>query len=89
MGDNQTLDIIANLSRRVYSLEQQLRDTQGNCEKLAEELAKVKYISECNTEDIIDLDERTQPKEEATVEPDESIPKYWSELVLKIYGGIR
>lgn len=32
-------DLLANLARRVSSLESQLRDTQGNVEKLAEELA--------------------------------------------------
>jgi hypothetical protein len=57
------IDLLANLARRVASLEQQLISTQTNVEKLAEELAKVKYIGECNTEDIIDLDQRTQPKE--------------------------
>jgi hypothetical protein len=36
-------DLLANLARRVASLEQQLRDTQGNVEKLAEELATVKH----------------------------------------------
>jgi hypothetical protein len=45
-------DLLANLARRVEylerkatSLEQQLRDTQGNVEKLAEELATVKHQS--------------------------------------------
>jgi hypothetical protein len=56
-------DLIANLARRVASLEQQLRDTQGNVEKLAEELATVKHLAESNTQDIAFLDERTQPKE--------------------------
>jgi hypothetical protein len=36
-------DLLANLARRVSSLEQQLRDTQGNVEKLAEELANTKH----------------------------------------------
>jgi vacuolar-type H+-ATPase subunit I/STV1 len=36
-------DLIANLARRVASLEQQLSATQGNLEKLAEELAEVKH----------------------------------------------
>jgi hypothetical protein len=42
-------DLLANLANRVHSLEQQLRDTQGNVEKLAEELSTVKH--------------ETQPKE--------------------------
>jgi hypothetical protein len=50
-------DLLANLARRASSLEQQLSATQANTEKLAEELANVKYICE------IDLDQRTQPKE--------------------------
>jgi predicted RNase H-like nuclease (RuvC/YqgF family) len=67
-------DLIANLARRVSSLEQQLRDTQGNVEKLAEELANTKHrVSkhatmfgaveervETLTSDIITLDERSQ-----------------------------
>ncbi|MEH7246489.1 hypothetical protein V7114_06775 [Neobacillus niacini] len=56
-------DLLANLARRVASLEQQLSATQSNVEKLAEELASVKYIGECNTEDIIDLDQHNRTKE--------------------------
>jgi hypothetical protein len=36
-------DLLANLARRVASLEQQLRDTQGNVEKLAEELENANH----------------------------------------------
>jgi NAD-specific glutamate dehydrogenase len=64
-------DILANLARRVASLEQQLRDTQSNVEKLAEELANVKYLTE-------------EP-----VTPDESIPQYWAEALIRFYGGNR
>ncbi|AZU61047.1 hypothetical protein CHR53_07155 [Neobacillus mesonae] len=39
----QVIDMLANLARRVASLESQLRDTQGNVEKLGEEIAAVKY----------------------------------------------
>jgi TolA-binding protein len=45
MNENYVIDVIANLARRVSSLEQQLRDTQGNVEKLAEELATVRHVS--------------------------------------------
>jgi hypothetical protein len=45
-------DILANLARRVASLEQQLRDTQRNLETFAEQ-------TESNTKDIRTLDERT------------------------------
>lgn len=67
-------DLLANLARRVSSLEQQLRDTQGNVERLAEELANTRHrVSkhagmfgiveervEMLTSDIITLDERSQ-----------------------------
>jgi hypothetical protein len=70
----QITDLIANLARRVSSLEQQLRDTQSNLEKLAEELANTRHhvskhasmfgiveerVGMLN-DDIITLDERSQ-----------------------------
>jgi TolA-binding protein len=88
VADSQFLDLIANLARRVASLEQQLSATQGNVEKLAEELANVKYLTESNEQDIAMLDERTQPTEEL-VTPDESIPQYWAEALIRFYGGSR
>jgi predicted nucleic acid-binding Zn-ribbon protein len=63
MNENYVVDIIANLARRVHSLESQLHDTQGNVEKLAEELATVKHLVVSNEQDIAMLDERTMPKE--------------------------
>jgi hypothetical protein len=81
-------DLLANLARRVASLEQQLSATQGNVEKLAEELANVKHLTESNEQDIAMLDERTQQTEEP-VTPDESIPQYWAEALIKFYGGNR
>jgi hypothetical protein len=67
-------DLIANLARRVSSLESQLSATQSNVEKLAEELANTKHrvgkhaamfgiVEErvgMLTDDIITLDERSQ-----------------------------
>jgi hypothetical protein len=64
-------DLLANLARRVASLESQLSDTQHNVEKLAEELANVKHLTE----------------EPAT--PDEAIPQYWAEALIRFYGGNR
>lgn len=52
------LDLIANLSRRVASLESQLKDTQGNQERQAEELAEQRYISLALDDDIANMDER-------------------------------
>jgi len=48
------LDLLANLARRVTSLERQLADTQRNLEKFAQQ-------TESNTHDIAFLDERTAP----------------------------
>jgi chromosome segregation ATPase len=67
-------DLLANLARRVASLEQQLSATQGNVEKLAEELANAKHRVSKHatmfgnvedelvrlTDDIFTLDERSQ-----------------------------
>jgi regulator of replication initiation timing len=63
MNENYVIDVIANLARRVSSLEQQLSATQGNVEKLAEELANTKHLAVSNEQDIAMLDERTMPKE--------------------------
>jgi hypothetical protein len=66
--------LLANLARRVHSLEQQLSDTQANVEKLAEELANTKHRVSKHatmfgnvedelvrlTDDIFTLDERSQ-----------------------------
>jgi chromosome segregation ATPase len=54
-SDPSVTDLLANLARRVSSLEQQLRDTQRNLEKFAEQ-------TESNSEDIRELDDSTQPK---------------------------
>jgi hypothetical protein len=53
--NTKVTDLLANLARRVSSLEQQLRDTQRNLETFAEQ-------TESNSEDIRTLDARTQPK---------------------------
>jgi chromosome segregation ATPase len=74
MNENYVIDVIANLARRVASLEQQLSATQSNVEKLAEELANTKHHVSKHatmfgiveervgmlTDDIITLDERSQ-----------------------------
>jgi TolA-binding protein len=71
---DKAIELLANLANRVHSLEQQLRDTQGNVEKLAEELANTKHrvSKHANmfgiveekvgmlTDDILTLDERSQ-----------------------------
>jgi hypothetical protein len=54
------LDMLANLARRVTSLESQIRDTQRNAEWLAEELMSLKYLTQSNEGDIRMIDQRTQ-----------------------------
>jgi hypothetical protein len=63
-------DLLANLARRVSSLEQQLSDTQGNVEKLAEELANVTHWNKKHAtmfgklyEDVRLLKDCAHPKE--------------------------
>jgi hypothetical protein len=70
----QLLDLLANLARRVTSLETQLRGTQNNLEKQAEELANARHRLakhadrfaaiedkvEMLTDDIVTLDSRSQ-----------------------------
>jgi hypothetical protein len=48
----QVTDLLANLARRVASLEQQLSATQGNVEKLAEELATVKHQTQLQSVEV-------------------------------------
>jgi hypothetical protein len=70
----QITDLIANLANRVHSLEQQLRDTQSNVERQAEELAHFDYaintvadrISRVQTR--VEENEQTQSVEVVTFE---------------------
>jgi hypothetical protein len=75
-------DLLANLARRVEylerkatSLEQQLRDTQGNCEKLAEELATVKH--------------QTQPKEVEVVTFEKFLDSIADKVAERLVGDCR
>jgi hypothetical protein len=53
-------DLLANLARRVSSLEQQLSDTQGNVEKLAEELANTKHHAYSIERDVMAVEKQTE-----------------------------
>jgi predicted RNase H-like nuclease (RuvC/YqgF family) len=60
-------DLLANLARRVNSLERQveslstqLKDTQGNVERQGVEIAELEKLTDSNEEDIRELDDRTQ-----------------------------
>lgn len=52
-ADPSITDILANLAHRVHSFESQLRDTQGNVEKLAEELATVKHQTQPQSVEVV------------------------------------
>lgn len=90
------VDLLANLARRVTSLEQQLRDTQRNVEKWAEELAnnyatieEVDYVhklAESNEQDIAMLDERTQPKQVDVVTFDKFLDSVAEKVAQKLVG---
>lgn len=62
------LDLLANLASRVTSLEAQLKDTQGNVERQAQELAEVKHLAESNEKDIVLLDDRTFGKQDTDID---------------------
>jgi hypothetical protein len=66
VNSDKLIDIISNLARRVSSLEDQLRMTQGNVETLAQEnanlsakLNEINELTEMALSDIVFLDERT------------------------------
>jgi hypothetical protein len=80
-------DLIANLIRRVYSLEKQLRDTQGNVERQSIEIAKLEIQVESIEEDIRTLDERTQPEESSSETV--TLPKWLVKELIKSNGGER
>lgn len=77
-ANDEFIDLIANLARRVSSLESQMSDTQGNVERQAQELenhlhspvnwaTQDEFIElnakvEMLTDDIVMLDERTMPE---------------------------
>lgn len=55
-------ELAERIQRNFNGLETQVRDTQRNVERQAEEIAELKHLTESNEEDIRTLDERTQPK---------------------------
>jgi hypothetical protein len=85
-------DLLANLARRVSSLEQQLRDTQGNTEKLAEELATVKHMTHENDREIYEvltrLDNGRNPKEVESVTFEKFLDSVTDEVAKKLAGKV-
>jgi predicted RNase H-like nuclease (RuvC/YqgF family) len=75
MGENQMLELIANLSRRVHSLEQQLAATQRNIETWAE-----------RTENIIYTLESTKPKEVEVVTFEKFIDSIANKVAERLVG---
>jgi regulator of replication initiation timing len=72
-------DLLANLANRVHSLEQQLKDTQGNVENLAEELAHFDYA--INT--VADRISRVQTRVEEN-EQTQSVEKFLDSIADKV-----
>jgi DNA repair ATPase RecN len=69
--EQELIDLVANLARRVNSLERQLSVTQNNVERQAEELENARHRNatkfaivedriEMLTDDIVTLDSRSQ-----------------------------
>lgn len=85
-------DLLANLARRVSSLEQQLRDTQGNVEKLAEELAtKTREIDkkiELALDYIVTLDDRVnKPQSVEVVTFEKFLDSIADKVAERLVGG--
>lgn len=72
--DKSVIELLANLARRVTSLEQQLRDMQRNVETFAEQ-------TEANTKDIAYLDERTRSTNDG--------PAFTLTQIIEALGGAR
>lgn len=94
-ADDEFIELIANLARRVSSLESQVESLQNDVVRQAEELENyhtnyldmldVKY--EMLMDDIVMLDERTQPKKD---EVGESFLDSISEKIAdRLIGGVR
>jgi hypothetical protein len=78
--DNPGLtDLVANLARRVHSLERQLADTQRNLETFAEQ-------TESNTQDIAFLDKRTQPQSAEVVTFEKFLDSIADKVAQKLVG---
>jgi Mg2+ and Co2+ transporter CorA len=82
MNENYVIDVIANLARRVSSLERQLADTQRNLETFAEQ-------TESNTQDIAMLDERTQPQSAEVFTFEKFLDSIADKVAERLVGGER
>jgi hypothetical protein len=86
-------DIIANLARRVASLEQQLSDAQRNIERLgydAENGWREVYDRLVSlTEDVADLDERTQTQDVEAVTFEKFLDSVAEKVAERLVGGGR
>jgi hypothetical protein len=96
-GDpKSTLDLLANLARRVTELERKFEKLESRQKRLMGRIADTEEKIEKILDDIVTLDERTQPLvkpfgEESPFATVATIPTFkYSELIgktLKIYGG--
>jgi hypothetical protein len=60
----QVIEMFTALSRKIVSLESQLRDTQGNVENLAEEIAQTRHSGHNNLLDIREIYGRLKETED-------------------------
>jgi hypothetical protein len=87
--DKSVLDLLANLARRVTELERKFESLESRQKRLMGRIADTEEKIEMILDDIVALDERTQPLVNPSVIT--AIPTFkYSDLVgktLKIYGG--
>jgi septal ring factor EnvC (AmiA/AmiB activator) len=79
-------DLLANLARRVSSLERQLADTQSNVEKLAEELANVKHNEKLTHNHVVALAEQLQPQSAEVVTFEKFLDSIADKVAQKLVG---
>lgn len=85
----EVTDLIANLARRVASLEQQLADAQRNIERMGYEQSEAGAKVEMLLNDIVMLDERTQTRHADVVTFDKFLDSVADKVAERLIGGGR
>jgi deoxyribodipyrimidine photolyase-like uncharacterized protein len=92
-SDPSVTDLLANLARRVSSLEQQLSATQTNMEKLAEEGANTLHFAHAIERDVMVIEKRLDngmsPKEVEVFTFENFLDSIADKVAQKIIGGGR
>lgn len=84
---SEVLDLIANLARRMSSLEQQLSDAQRNIERMGYEQSEAEAKVEMLLKDIVMLDERTQSHYADVVTFENFLDSIAEKVATKLIGG--